>query len=248
MSAISVSGLTVYHDNTPALWDLNFSIPKGQLVGILGPNGAGKSTLLKALLGEKGAISGTCELFSNRIAYVPQRCGIDWNFPITAYEVVLMGCYRELGFFKWPKKVHRKRAMELLDELGMADYARKQISELSGGQQQRLFIARALMAEADIFFFDEPFAAIDVTTETLLIDLMKRLKDEGKTLLVVHHDLSTAPDYFDWLIMLNLRLIASGDCQTVFCEENLKKAFGNKETLLEKAISLSHRVNEGLAR
>ncbi|MCI5052951.1 MAG: metal ABC transporter ATP-binding protein [Simkaniaceae bacterium] len=242
---VLVSQLTVNYDQSPALWDLNFGLSKGTLTGILGPNGAGKSTLLKALLGEIQAMSGRIQL-SGPVAYVPQRSCIDWDFPITAIDVVMMGAYRKLGIFKWHTRAQKKRACELLEKLGMASYAERQISQLSGGQQQRLFIARALMQEADIFFLDEPFAGIDIATESLLVDLFKDLRDQGKTLLVVHHDLTTAPDYFDHLLLLNTRLIASGSVDEVFVQENLQKTYGQKEDFLERVLATSQRKSEGL--
>ena len=246
MPVIEVEQLTVNYDKTPVLWDVKFSIPKGKLVGVVGPNGAGKSTLLKALLGIVKPLSGKVRFFDKpfkemreKIAYVPQRTSVDWNFPISVLELVLMGRYRKLGLFKWPKVADRDAARRALEMVGMASFENRQISELSGGQQQRLFIARALLQEADIFFLDEPFAGVDMRTEREIISLMTRLKNEGKTLLIVHHDLSTVQNYFDWAILLNKALVACGPIDEVFHQENIFRTFGKSHSLLEEATRLS---------
>lgn len=250
--ALKVEKLTVNYDKTPALWEIEFEIPAGQLVGIIGPNGAGKSTLLKALLGVLKPISGSITFFGSpykalqkKIAYVPQRTSVDWNFPISVLDVVLMGLYGKLGILKWVKKGDRKAAMEALEKVGMVSCANRQISELSGGQQQRVFLARALLQEADFYFMDEPFAGIDMATEKALVELLSSLKAEGKTLFIVHHDLTTVKSYFDWVILLNSCLIDCGPVEEVFHEENLKKAYGSSAYLVMEAKKLAKSKSTG---
>ena len=242
---ICVTDLTVAYDQKPVLWDLHFSIPKGAIVGIIGPNGAGKSTLIKTMLGLISPSSGKVQFFgkkasemTGRIAYVAQRATIDWDFPITAFEVVLMGLYRELGWLKRPNKQHKHKAEKILEKIGMQPFANRQISDLSGGQQQRLFLGRALLQDPLIFFFDEPFAGIDITTEKLIIDLLQELALNGKTIFVVHHDLNTVESYFNWTLLLNMRLIASGPTKEVYHSKNLVKTFGQKGSLLQEALFL----------
>lgn len=251
--AIDIRHLSVNYDKTSALWDINVSIPQGTLVGIIGPNGAGKSTLLKALLGFVKPLTGTTTFFDlpfrkvkDRIAYVPQKGKIDWEFPITVFDVVLMGRYRKLKGLKWYRKADKQAAQKILSRLEMESFADRQISELSGGQQQRLFLARALLQEADILLLDEPFAAIDQATEELLIKLFKELRDQGKTILVVHHDLKTAESYFDQALLLNTSCIASGECKTVLTSDNLARAYGKKVELFEEATCLSTAEKAGL--
>lgn len=246
MSVIDVEQLTVNYDKTPVLWDVKFSIPPGKLVGVVGPNGAGKSTLLKALLGIVKPLSGKIRFLNcpldevrGKIAYVPQRSSVDWNFPITVLELVLMGRYRKLGLFKWPTIADREAARRVLKMVGMEAFEKRQISELSGGQQQRLFIARALLQEAEIFLLDEPFAGVDMRTEQEILRLMTRLKSEGKTLLIVHHDLSTVQNYFDWALLLNKALVACGPIEEVFHQENIFRTYGKSHAPLEEAMRLS---------
>ena len=250
---IQVKSLTVSYDSKPVVWDVNLSIPEGKCVGILGPNGAGKTTMVKTMLGLIKPLSGSVDFFGldakdvkSKIAYVPQKKTIDWDFPITVLEVVMMGFYGKLGLFRRPGKEERKKAFEILEELGMANFAHRHIGDLSGGQQQRLFIARALLQEADIFFLDEPFVCVDKTTETLIVDIFKNLVLNGKTVLVVHHDLNTVQKYFDFLVMLNTRLIAAGPTSQVFTNENLTHTFGHSGLIFEEAINLSSRTQEGL--
>lgn len=251
--AIDIRHLSVNYDKTSALWDINVMIPKGVLVGVIGPNGAGKSTLLKALLGFVRPLTGTTTFFGkpfkkvrDRVAYVPQKGNIDWDFPITVFDVVLMGRYQKLKGLKWYRKADKQAAQKILARLEMESLADRQISELSGGQQQRLFIARALLLEADILLLDEPFAAIDQATEELLIQLLKELRDQGKTILVVHHDLKTAESYFDHALLLNTSLVASGECKTVLTSDNLARAYGKKGELFEEATRLSTVEKAGL--
>lgn len=233
--AIEVRNLTVAYHRRPVLWDITFSVPQGRLVGIIGPNGAGKSTLIKAALGMLPLVSGTVSIFGapyqhqrRRVGYVPQRESVDWDFPTDVLDVVLMGRYGELGWFRRPGRADRELAMECLQKVGMADYARRQISQLSGGQQQRVFLARALAQDASLYLMDEPFAGVDAATEKAIVVLLEEMKSQGKTALVVHHGLETAPDYFDWVLLLNGRLIAEGPTESVFTPENLQKTYGGR--------------------
>lgn len=245
MNVLEVEELSVAFDKTPALWNINLSIPQGKLVGVVGPNGAGKSTFLKALLGLVKPLSGEIRFFGKRlkdvraqIAYVPQRQSVDWNFPISVLDLVLMGRYKKMGFFKWPSAADREAALEMLDRVGMASFAKRQIDELSGGQQQRLFIARALLQEADLYLMDEPFAGVDMGSEQEILSILKELQKEGKTVLIVHHDLSTVEHYLDWAVMLNTSLVACGPIDEVFHQKNIFRTYGKTCTLLEEATSL----------
>lgn len=244
--AFQAHQLTVNYEKTPVLWDITCEIPQGHLVGIAGPNGAGKSTLIKAALGLIKPISGKIEFFGQplkdvrkRIAYVPQRESVDWDFPVTVKDLVLMGRYGRLGLFKWPRKADEVAADHYLEMVGMLPYANRQINQLSGGQQQRAFIARALLQEADIYFMDEPFAGIDIATEKIIMGILQRLKSEGKTVFVVHHDLNTMQSYFDWVLLLNMRLIAYGPSKEVFNSENLLATYGKSFSLFDEALKLS---------
>lgn len=244
--AFQAHQLTVNYEKTPVLWDISCEIPQGHLVGIIGPNGAGKSTLIKASLDLVTPISGKIEFFGlplkdvrKRIAYVPQRESVDWDFPITVRDLVLMGRYGRLGLFKWPRKADWAAADRYLEMVGMTPYANRQISQLSGGQQQRVFIARALLQEADIYFMDEPFAGIDLATEKVIMGILTKLKSEGKTVFVVHHDLNTLQNYFDWAILLNMRLIACGPVKEVFNTQNLIATYGKSFSLFDEALKLS---------
>jgi manganese/zinc/iron transport system ATP- binding protein len=251
--ALSVEQLTVNYDKTPVLWDINFEIPRGKLVGIIGPNGAGKSTLLKSLLGMACPLSGKVEFFGapfkkmrRKVAYVPQRSSVDWDFPITAFDVVLMGRFGKLGLLKWPTAADRASATRALEMVGMLPFADRQISQLSGGQQQRLFIARALVQDAEIYLMDEPFAGVDMATEQAIIVLLDALRERGKTLFVVHHDLSSVDSYFDWVIILNTCLIACGPVEEVFHAENIARAFGKGSLLLSEAAKLTQSKTLGM--
>lgn len=246
--ALWVNQLTVNYDRTPVLWDITLQIPQGSMVGIIGPNGAGKSTFLKTALGLLKPITGKVEFFGfplevsrSRVAYVPQRESVDWDFPITVFDLVLMGRYGQLGLFRQPREADRDAAWRMLELVGMEKYADRQIDQLSGGQRQRVFIARALMQEADIYLMDEPFAGVDLTTEKAMIDLFTKLKESGKTLLIVHHDLASVPNYFDWVIMLNLRLVACGKTDEVFHGENLEACYGKNHLILDE---MSRRIKE----
>ncbi|MFP4387375.1 MAG: metal ABC transporter ATP-binding protein [Desulfococcaceae bacterium] len=238
-----INDLTVAYHRKPVLWDIDLTLPAGKLIAVVGPNGAGKSTLIKAVLGLAPRASGRIKIFGkpyerqrHLVGYVPQRESVDWDFPVNALDVVVMGRYRRIGWFRPVTRTHRDAAREALEKVGMSDYADRQISQLSGGQQQRVFLARALVQDADLYFMDEPFAGVDVATERAIIALLKELKERGKTCVVVHHDLQTVPDYFDHVVLLNMRLVAAGPTETVFTEENLKKTFGGKLTLLSQAL------------
>ena len=239
-AAVSVHDLTVAYRDTPVLWDIDLAIPTGTLTAIIGPNGAGKSTLLKAIMGLVPVATGTVEIFGHAspeqrrlIGYVPQRGSVDWNFPTNALDVVTMGTYGQLGWIRRPGKAERERAMYALEQVGMASFADRQISQLSGGQQQRVFLARALVQDQQLYFMDEPFAGVDAATEKSIVGILQQLRSEGKTVVVVHHDLETAPEYFDWLVLLNVRLIAAGPFQETFTPANLERAYGGALTLLQ---------------
>ena len=250
---IDIHQLTVKYDKTSALWDLNVSIERGSLVGVIGPNGAGKSTFLKSLLGLVKPLSGSIRFFgkpykkySQSIAYVPQKGSIDWDFPITVFDVVLMGRYGKLKGLKWYTKADKIAARKMLERLEMGDLAERQINSLSGGQQQRLFIARALLQEGDVLLLDEPFAAVDKATEAIIVQLLKKLQEEGKTILVVHHDLNTASTYFDKALLINTSLVGYGDVKNTLTSENLSRAYGQKGELFNEATRLSVKQKAGL--
>lgn len=251
--ALRVNQLSVNYDKTPVLWDISLEIPTGKLVGIIGPNGAGKSTFIKTALGLLKPISGKVEFFGKplkevrlQVAYVPQRETVDWDFPITVRDLVLMGRYGRLGLFRHPRQADRAAADNYLEQVGMSAYANRQISKLSGGQQQRVFIARALLQEADVYFMDEPFAGIDLVSENVIMNILRQLKALGKTVFVVHHDLNTVNTYFDWLILLNMRLIASGSVDKVFNAELLNATYGKNYALFDQALRLSQNKTTGI--
>lgn len=236
---VSVRDLSVAYHRKPVLRDIRFDAPEGKLIGIVGPNGAGKSTLIKAIMGLLPLTGGKVEIYGKSykeqrgiVGYVPQRESVDWDFPTNALDVVLMGCYGRLGWFKRPKAEDREFAMECLRKVGMADFAKRQISQLSGGQQQRVFLARSLAQDAQVYFMDEPFVGVDAATEKAIIHILNELKEQKKTVLVVHHDLQTVQEYFDWLLMLNMRQIAVGPTPEVFTVENLQKTYGGRLTVL----------------
>jgi len=239
--AVFVRDLTVAYEEKPVLWDVDLDIPAGSLTAIVGPNGAGKSTLIKTILGLVPSAAGTIRVFGepyNRsrkaVGYVPQRGSVDWDFPTDALDVVMMGLYGHLGWFKIPGRTERQTALDCLEQVGMTDYAKRQISQLSGGQQQRVFLARALAQDARLYFMDEPFAGVDATTEFAIVAILKALRDAGKTVVVVHHDLETVPNYFDRVVLLNVRIIASGPIDEVFTQENLQKTYGGKIAFLDR--------------
>lgn len=238
--ALIIEDMTVAYQTTPVLWDIDVKVPAGVLMAIVGPNGAGKSTLIKAVLQLIKPISGTVTIHGSsyetqrkKIAYVPQRGSVDWDFPTSVLDVVLMGRYGFLGWIKRPTHQDRQLAMEALEKVGMEAFAQRQISQLSGGQQQRVFLARALVQDAAVYFMDEPFQGVDAKTEQAIIVLLKELRASGKTVVVVHHDLQTVADYFDWVTLLNTQLIASGPVAEVFTEENLRKTYRSTSKVLK---------------
>ena len=237
---LETQSLYVNYEKTPVLWDVSMKIPRGKLVGIVGPNGAGKSTLIKAVLGIVKPLSGMIQIdTAARVAYVPQRDSVDWDFPISVFDVVIMGRYGGLGYLKRVTKADREAAYLALEQVGLDSFAKRQIDELSGGQKQRLFIARALIQDVDVYFLDEPFAGVDVASEKVIFDLLIELKEAGKTIFVVHHDLTSIESYFDYLILLNLRLVACGPLNEVFNVENLSKTFGKHQPLFDEVTRLS---------
>ena len=239
---IEIHDLTVAYRKKPVLWNIDCSLPEGQLIGLIGPNGAGKSTLIKAVMGLLPLMSGFVKIYGEplekmrqRVGYVPQRESVDWDFPTDAIDVVTMGRYGYLPLIGRVRKKDKEIAMESLRKLGMEDYAYRQISQLSGGQQQRIFLARALTQDAQIYLMDEPFVGVDASTEKAIITLLKDLKEQGKTVLVVHHDLHTVAEYFDYVMLLNMRMVKFGPTTEIFTEENLKNTYGGKLNLLTEA-------------
>jgi manganese/zinc/iron transport system ATP- binding protein len=242
VTALEVHDMTVAYRRKPVLWDIDLTVPEGKLVGIVGPNGAGKSTFIKAVLGLVTLASGKVEIYGKPydeqrgvVGYVPQRESVDWDFPVTALDVVLMGTYGRLGWFRRPGAKERDLARQCLAQVELADFADRQIRQLSGGQQQRVFLARALAQDAKVYFMDEPFAGVDAATEAAILGLLQNLRSAGKTVFVVHHDLQTTQEYFDWVILLNMRLLACGPVDTTFTTENLQKTYGGRLTILDQA-------------
>ncbi|MEQ6884455.1 metal ABC transporter ATP-binding protein [Salicola sp. Rm-C-2C1-2] len=238
--ALHIEDLTVAYEGRPVLWDIDVNIPPGVMAAIIGPNGAGKSTLIKTVLGLVRPTAGHICVYGytprqavRRIAYVPQRSSVDWDFPTTVLDVVMMGLYGQLGWLRWPGRKERQRAMEALESVGMEALAQRQINQLSGGQQQRVFLARAMVQDADVLFLDEPMAGVDATTEKAVVALLQELRDAGKTIIVVHHDLQTVRDYFDWLVILNVRVIAQGRVRDIYSGANLRRAYGGRIALLD---------------
>ena len=236
--ALDVSHLTVLYDNNQVLDNCSVVVPSGVMLGIIGPNGAGKTTFIKAILGLIPVAAGLVKILGttinnvrNAIVYVPQRSSVDWDFPLTVFDMVLMGCYGRLGWFARPSAADHAQVYEVLRSVGMESYAHNPINTLSGGQQQRTFLARALMQDAHIYFLDEPFAGVDITTEKIIITIFKKLRDEGKTVIVVHHDLFTASNYFDWVMLLNKTCIACGPVEDVLISTNLDHAYGINSVL-----------------
>ena len=243
--SVEFHDLTVSYDKKPVLWNIDLTLPQGAITGIIGPNGAGKSTLIKAAMGLLPLGSGYVRLFDqaldqvrSRVSYVPQRESVDWDFPTSVMDVVLMGRYAQLGLLRRPKREDKVIAMNCLEKVGMSAFAKRQISQLSGGQQQRVFLARALAQEADLYFMDEPFAGVDAATETAILGILKDLTTQGKTVVVVHHDLQSAAEFFDWIILLNMRLVAVGPIEQVFTQELLQETYGGKLTVLAEISEL----------
>lgn len=231
---INVEDLIVTYEENPVLWDINLKIKKGVLLAIVGPNGAGKSTLIKAMLNLIKPINGEVSFWGekykkvrNKIAYVPQRGSVDWDFPTTVFDVVEMGTYGDVGWIKRVKKIHKLRTIEALKKVEMLEYKDRQISQLSGGQQQRVFLARALVQDAEIYFMDEPFQGVDSKTERSIVNILKKLRDDGKTVITVHHDLQTVKEYFDSVVFINKKIINYGNVEDIFTEENIKKTYND---------------------
>ncbi|MGH7214151.1 MAG: metal ABC transporter ATP-binding protein [Tepidisphaeraceae bacterium] len=252
--ALEVHDLTVSYHRKPVLWNVDLAVPPGKLVGIIGPNGAGKSTLIKAVMGLLPLSSGWVQVFGrpvdeqrDKVGYVPQRESVDWTFPVTAMDVVLMGRYGALPWWRRIGRRDRERARHCLEKVGMQPYANRQISNLSGGQQQRVFLARALAQDSQIYLMDEPFAGVDAATESAIVKLLHELREAGKTVLVVHHDLQTVRDYFDMVILLNMRLVAFGLTEEVFTPELLQKTYGGRLTILADVADAVAQAERGIA-
>lgn len=245
-AAFSVRGMTVYYDEKPAIFSVDANFASGRMTAIIGPNGAGKSTLLKAALGLVTPLSGQVRVFGepfdamrDRVAYVPQRASVDWDFPARVRDVVAMGLYGQIGLLGRFSGQHAKRVAECLERVGMADFADRQIGQLSGGQQQRVFLARALAQKADIYLLDEPFAGVDAATERAIVGVLKGLRDDGATVVAVHHDLSTVADYFDDVLILNVRKVSDGPVDQAFTQTALNTAYGGRlsgEALVATAV------------
>ncbi len=245
--AVSVKDLTLAFHKKPVLWDIDLDVPKGVLLSIIGPNGAGKTTLIKAILGLLKPAAGKVEIFGksfkeniSKVGYVPQRSSVDWDFPANVLDVVMMGTYGRLGWLKRPGKKEKEQSLLALEKVGMQDFAYRQISQLSGGQQQRVFLARALVQDAEIYFMDEPFVGVDAVTEKAIVALLKNLRKEGKTVIVVHHDLQTVAEYYDWAFMINVRQIALGPIKKVLTEENLRLTYGGRSSFLTASARSAH--------
>jgi manganese/zinc/iron transport system ATP- binding protein len=250
--ALEVHDLTVSYHRKPVLWNVDLAVPQGKLVGIIGPNGAGKSTLIKAIMGLLPLSSGWVQVFGrpvesqrDKVGYVPQRESVDWTFPVTAMDVVLMGRYGSVPWYRRIRRRDKQLAREALDKVSMLPYANRQISNLSGGQQQRVFLARALVQASSVYLMDEPFAGVDAATESAIMKLLQDLRAAGKTVLVVHHDLQTAREYFDMLILLNMRLVAFGPTEEVFTPELLQKTYGGRLTILADVAEAVAQAERG---
>ena len=249
---LSIHDMTVAYQRKPVIWDIDYVAPAGKLVAIVGPNGAGKSTLINAALELIPRASGQVRFFGepyrkqrHRVGYVPQRESVDWDFPVSALDVVVMGLYRKVGWCLPVLPRHRKTALAALDRVGMADYAHRQIRRLSGGQQQRVFLARALVQDANLYLMDEPFTGVDAATERAIVEILRELRSLGKTALVVHHDLQTVTEYFDEVILLNMRLVATGSVESVFTTDNLRKTYGGRLMLLENTDRIVGKGTSG---
>jgi manganese/zinc/iron transport system ATP- binding protein len=247
---LEVHDLTVSYNRKPVLWDVDLSIPQGALVGIIGPNGAGKSTLIKSVMGLIPLSSGYVKLFGQsleevreKVSYVPQKESVDWDFPASVFDVVLMGRYAKLGLFRSIRASDKEIAMDCLRKVGMEGFKNRQISQLSGGQQQRVFLARALAQKADLYFMDEPFTGVDAATESAIVELLREMRSQNKTVIVVHHDLQSAIEYFDWIILLNMRLVASGKTEDVFTTKLLQETYGGKLNILAEVSDLIRKGN-----
>jgi len=240
--AIEIHDLTAAYRTSPVLWDIDLALPEGKLIAVVGPNGAGKSTLLKVILGLVRPITGWVRIFGEPfeqrrswVGYVPQRESVDWDFPTSALDVVMMGQYGQLGWIRRPGRRQREAALACLEKVGIRELAGRQISQLSGGQQQRVFLARALAQESRLYLMDEPFAGVDATTERAILALLQELRASGRTVVAVHHDLQTVAEYFDHVVLLNMRLVAAGSVDAAFTSENLQRTYGGRLTVLTQA-------------
>lgn len=241
--AIEVNDLTVAYRDKPVLWDIDWTVPSGSLTAIVGPNGAGKSTLIKAILGLVRSAAGSVSIHGQSFdqnrrltGYVPQRGSVDWDFPTSVLDVVMMGSYGALGWFRRPGSREREAALQALEKVAMESYASRQISQLSGGQQQRVFLARALVQDAQVYFMDEPLQGVDAKTEQAVVALWRDLRDQGRTIVVVHHDLETVAQYFERVLLLNVHCIASGPVAEVFTEEKLRATYGGRVPFHPQAL------------
>ncbi|ACE06381.1 hypothetical protein Aasi_1033 [Candidatus Amoebophilus asiaticus 5a2] len=238
---LAIQHLSVSYAQKPVLWDINLELPRGKVIGIIGPNGAGKSTFIKAIMGLVSIDNGSIKIFGKsleevrkQVSYVPQRNSVDWDFPASVFDVVLMGRYAHLKLFQRPRQIDKDIAMQALEQVEMGHLAQRQIGQLSGGQQQRIFLARALAQEADLYFMDEPFVGVDAATEKSIVSLLRQLANQGKSIIVVHHDLQTASQYFDWAVLLNMRLVGIGPIQDVLTTELLQATYGGRLTILSE--------------
>jgi manganese/zinc/iron transport system ATP- binding protein len=250
-SPLAIHAMTVAYRQKPVLWDVEYDAPPARLIAIVGPNGAGKSTLMKACLGMLPLAAGEVHYWGRpfaemrgRVGYVPQRESVDWEFPVSALDVVCMGRYRRIGWFRGVPRADREIARACLAQVQMEAFADRQIAQLSGGQQQRVFLARALAQEADLYFMDEPFAGVDAATEKAIVEVLRSLRSQGRTVICVHHDLQTVSEYFDDVLMLNMRVVAAGPVSEAFTAPNLQKTYGGRLTLLDAA---SHAVARAVA-
>jgi len=248
-SPVSVHAMTVAYHRKPVLWDVEYDAPPASLVAIVGPNGAGKSTFIKACLGLVPMAAGRVAFWGqrlgavrSRVGYVPQRESVDWDFPVSALDVVAMGRYRRIGWCLPVGRAHKQAALACLERVGMADFATRQIAQLSGGQQQRVFLARALAQESDLYFMDEPFAGVDASTEVAIVEVLRELRARGKAVICVHHDLETVREYFDHAMLINMRVVAAGPVDRVFTRENLQRTYGGRLTLLAEASEAAGRA------
>ena len=239
--SIEVHDLTVVYDRKPALWDIDFQLPKGKLIGVIGPNGSGKSTLIKAIMGIVDKSSGWVKVFGediedvrHKVSYVPQRESVDWDFPTNVFDVVLMGRFGRKSLWRRTSKEDKQIVEQSLKKVGMWEFKNRQIAQLSGGQQQRVFMARALAEQAEVYLMDEPFAGVDAATENSIFKVFEEVRDSGKTMMVIHHDLQSAAKYFDWIVLLNTRLIAYGPIEEVFTKEHMEEAYGGQLSVLNQ--------------
>lgn len=243
--SVEVHNLTASYGGGPVLWDIDFELPAGKIIGVIGPNGSGKTTLLKSIMGLMEPSSGFVKIFNknleevrDRVAYVPQRESVDWDFPASVFDVVMMGRYRKNNILKRTNKADHEIVNQAIEKVGLTQLKNRQISQLSGGQQQRVFIARALAQKADLYLMDEPFVGVDAATENSILKILQEMREKGKTVIIIHHDLQTVSEYFDHLVLLNTRLIAKGTIQEVLTKENLSNAYGGQLTLLAKVVDL----------